>query len=44
MTVQQQDRRPRAAVAHPQHSVADVDPVQRELLEHACWGTAAGGR
>jgi len=32
VTVQQQGRRPRAAVAHPQHGVADVDPAKPGAL------------
>jgi hypothetical protein len=32
--VQQDDRRPRAAVTNAEHSLADVDSVERELVEH----------
>jgi hypothetical protein len=34
VTVKKQDRRPRAAVPHPQPGPADIDPLQREAFEH----------
>jgi hypothetical protein len=34
VTVQQQDRRPRAAVAYPQLRLADVDSLQCKAFEH----------
>jgi hypothetical protein len=34
VAVQEDDGRTVPAVAHAQHRLADVDPVQREPLEH----------
>jgi len=35
MAVQQEDSGTRATVPHPQNSLADIDPLELETVEHA---------